>query len=48
MTIEICEKTLWALGWSAACLRNGFEIGQSVVAKVIEQYPGRRDGDDTG
>lgn len=23
---EIFDKTIWALGWSSACIRNGFEI----------------------
>lgn len=38
-TTEIREKILWALGWSAVCVRNGFEIGQDVVRMVVERWP---------
>lgn len=38
-TGEIREKTLWALGWSAACVRNGFEIGQGAVQEILKRWP---------
>lgn len=38
-TDETREKILWALGWSAACIRNGFEIGQEAVQSILERWP---------
>lgn len=38
-TREIREKTLWALGWSAACVRNGFEISQNTVSQILKRWP---------
>jgi len=39
VTEETREKILWALGWSAACIRNGFEIGQKAVRAILERWP---------
>jgi hypothetical protein len=38
-TSEIREKTLWALGWSSACVRNGFEIGQEAIRLILQRWP---------
>lgn len=39
LTEEIREKTLWALGWSAICIRNGFEINQNTVQIILKRWP---------
>jgi len=39
VTEETREKILWALGWSAACARNGFEIGQKTVQAILKRWP---------
>lgn len=39
LTNEIREKTLWALGWSAVCIRNGFEINQNTVQIILKRWP---------
>jgi len=36
---EIREKILWALGWSAVCIRNGFEINQNTVQIILKRWP---------
>jgi len=38
-TAETREKALWALGWSAICVRNGFEIGQDAVRMILQRWP---------
>jgi hypothetical protein len=35
----IREAILWALGWSSACIRNGFEMGQEVVRVIVNRWP---------
>jgi hypothetical protein len=35
----IREEILWALGWSSACIRNGFEMGQEVVRVILNRWP---------
>ena len=39
MTKEIQENILWALGWSAVCIRNGFEICQDAVQMILQRWP---------
>lgn len=39
VTEETRENILWALGWSAACIRNGFELGQKAVVAILERWP---------
>lgn len=39
LTKEIREKILWALGWSAVCVRNGFEINQKTVQIILKRWP---------
>ena len=39
LTTEIREKVLWALGWSAVCVRNGVEINQDAVATILKRWP---------
>lgn len=39
LTKEIREKTLWSLGWSAVCIRNGFEISQNAVQMILKRWP---------
>jgi hypothetical protein len=39
LTKEIREKILWALGWSAVCIRNGFEINQNTVQIILKRWP---------
>jgi hypothetical protein len=34
-TIAIVDKILWSLGWSAAVLRNGFEITKVGLAQLL-------------
>lgn len=38
-TTKIQEKILWALGWSAVCIRNGFDVCQDVVRMILERWP---------
>ena len=38
-TSQIREKTLWAIGWSSACVRNSFEIGQDAVRMILQRWP---------
>jgi len=33
------EEILWSLGWSAATVRNGFEISSDAVIKIIDRWP---------
>lgn len=35
----IREKILWALGWSSACLRNGFKMCQEATAAILNRWP---------
>jgi hypothetical protein len=35
---EIREKILWALGWSAVCVRNGFERNQASGKAILERW----------
>ena len=37
--IEVIEKILWSLGWSAACLRNGFHIIHDAIELVMKRFP---------
>lgn len=39
LTKEIREKILWALGWSAVCIRNGFEINQKNMQIILKRWP---------
>jgi len=36
-SMEILDKILWSLGWSAAVLRNGFEITRSGLEKLLDK-----------
>lgn len=36
---EVIEKILWSLGWSAACLRNGFHIIHDAIEIVVKRFP---------
>jgi len=36
-TKQILDKILWSLGWTAVCLRNGFEITRHALAHIIEK-----------
>jgi len=37
--LDIREKILWALGWSGACVRNAFLIGQDAVRQIMTKWP---------
>ncbi len=36
-TRAIVDKILWSLGWSAAVLRNGFEITEVALAQLLKK-----------
>jgi hypothetical protein len=36
-TAEILSKILWSLGWSAAVLRNGYELTSLAVATLLQK-----------
>lgn len=39
---KLLEQTLWAFGWSAVCLRNGFHIVQKSIENIDKRYHIRR------
>jgi hypothetical protein len=38
---EIVHAILWALGWSAVCLRNALELTQSGVGSILQRLYGQ-------
>lgn len=36
---EILQKILWAVGWSAVCLRNGFHLIKEAIATIMVRFP---------
>ena len=36
-TNQILDKVLWSLGWTAACLRNGFEITKEALSQILKK-----------
>jgi hypothetical protein len=39
VTSEIRGKVLSSLGWSAACVRNAFEIGHDALLRILQKWP---------
>ncbi len=39
VTSEIRGKVLSSLGWSAACVRNAFEIGRDALLRILQKWP---------
>lgn len=39
---ELLEKTLWAFGWSAVCLRNSFHMIQETIVTIDKRFKIRK------